>query len=68
MADEGWIEWVGGKCPVPADTLVQIRFAAWSDNGSWRDIRKNPPARADQFNWSKRCSSSDIIAYRVVQS
>lgn len=65
-----WIEWDGGECPVPGDTLVQTRF---------RDGAKSfaLPAdfycgvQPDDFDFWKHEGTEpgdNIIAYRVVQS
>lgn len=48
-----WVQWKGGECPVPGDTLVEVR----SRRGFvWRDVAK-------AFWWDHR---GDIVAYRVV--
>lgn len=60
-----WIEWGGGECPVPIDTMIDvkdydgevyIRVPALSDwtNESWH------------WEWAKRCSEDcRIVAYRL---
>ena len=52
-----WIEWKGGECPVPADTVVNVRF------------RNGRESMSDACNWcwSHGGSSEDIVAYRVVK-
>ena len=52
-----WIEWAGGACPVPGDTLVKVRI---------RDGDEPLPDRAAVFSWS-HVDDRDIVAYRVVQ-
>ena len=56
---EEWIEWNGGECPVPGDTLVDLKFA---DKGSCAVVS------AGQFDWG-HCDNPyfNIIAYRIVQ-
>lgn len=58
--NDGWIEWSGGECPVPGDTLVEVRFFDYAPlNGIARNYRwkhKHTPA-----------GGSDIIAYRVIE-
>ena len=68
-----WIEWVGGECPLPADTLVQVKFrdgmysvqqlgttaGYWDGNGS--NFTSCWQHNADEGH-------SDIIAYRVVSA
>lgn len=61
-----WIEWNGGECPVETDTRAHIRFLAWDQADTWRDLRKNPPIRAGEVRWSKERRASDIIAYRII--
>lgn len=69
-ADDGWIEWGGGECPVPGGTPVEVRHrggrkligsALWN-NGmmscNWRVFNPNDPSPR----------YTDIIAYRVVRS
>lgn len=59
-ADDGWIEWGGGKCPVNINSLVNVRYR----NGG-EDLESR---RAEVYNWShndKDCYP--IIAYRVVK-
>lgn len=57
-AAEGWIEWKGGDCPVPGETLVVIQAEFGPDQ---------EPARADIWAWdSDRPKRDQITAYRVV--
>lgn len=62
-ADDGWIEWKAGKCPVPFDTMVDCRF---------RDGKEIGPARAGGWavgicGWKHegKFRQFDIIAYRL---
>lgn len=56
-----WIEWGGGKQPVPSSTPVEVRF---------RNGATNREDSAGGWNWE--CTSDDpryydIIAYRVIE-
>lgn len=55
---DGWIEWHGGECPVPPDTMVQWKLRGWPEEII------GPERAGDRF-WKHRSSSGDIIAYRV---
>lgn len=55
--DDGWIEWNGGECPVPAGTLVDYQMCGGAEE-------RNVPASG--LRWSHMVCSSDIVAYRVV--
>ena len=52
-----WIEWHGGKCPVPTYATVEVKL---------RDDIVCPPERADAYYWDHRGDESyaDIVAYR----
>lgn len=63
-ADDGWIEWAGGECPVSPDALIQVQFRI--------DTREQ--AARSEFEdgdcalvWEHSGSLGDIIAYRVVK-
>jgi len=56
-ADDGWIEWSGGDCPVFAYSLVETK---WSSGAIVEDC-------AGEFDWSFEDGSCNIIAYRVVK-
>lgn len=59
-ADDGWIEWAGGECPVNINSLVNVRYKSGGGDLEGR--------RAEVYNWShndKDCYP--IIAYRVVK-
>lgn len=55
---DGWIAWVGGDCPVPADTIVEVRHRAGSVG----------QGRADNYYWHHYGTSGDIVAYRIVEA
>lgn len=52
-----WIEWHGGECPVPRDTLVQIKLRSG-------DVRR--PGRAASFFWHHDRGNTDIVSYRTI--
>lgn len=56
-ADNGWIEWEGGECPVGKDVLTEIRLR----NGG------HGTGEGGYFAWSQDENEYDIIAYRVVK-
>lgn len=58
QADDGWIEWHGGECPVHEDAIVEIKTRYFGKDSG----------KAGQFRWKDMRNASDIIAYRVVQS
>lgn len=62
-----WIEWHGGECPVPPETMVLVRYRSRGQT--------HEPCDAAHFSlgdcWWKHESwdgSYDIVAYRVVPS
>jgi len=58
--DDGWIEWNGGDCPVPAGQMVEYRFSRYPE--AFR-------ARAGDLRWGRSGfpGPGDIVAYKVVQ-
>lgn len=56
-ADDDWIEWAGGDCPVEFDVMVEAKFADGYQN--------KYPAGVVGWKWAN--DHSDIIAYRVVK-
>lgn len=59
-ADTDWIEWNGGKCPVPPSSFVAIQLRCEPDRGD------HGIHTAGRLVWEDRNSGGDIIAYRVV--
>ncbi len=57
-ADDGWIEWAGGECPVGNGVKVDLRFREGNElleiDADWR--------------WNHRDTPSDIVAYRLAGS
>lgn len=56
---DGWIQWNGGECPVPARTRVDIRFRRG-------DYESNRIAEALEWGRGKFGWWWDIVAYRIV--
>lgn len=57
-ADDGWIEWKGGECPVDGSAEVDYRMADDDPDYFNHGI-------AGELRWSKIGSSGDIITYRL---
>ena len=58
-SDDGWIEWGGGECPVPANALVEVRYKSGGEG---------PASRAAAYDWSHNMEDCyPIGAYRVVK-
>ena len=57
---DGWIQWNGGECPVPAGTMVDIRFRRCGDESN---------RIAEDLDWGhgKLGCWWDIVAYRIVE-
>ena len=62
-ADDGWIPWEGGDCPVAHGTVVDVRFRdGWEGDGL-----------ASKWRWHHATQENsdvkelDIVAYRVVK-
>lgn len=60
QVESPWIKWEGGKCPVPYDTMVEVKFR----NGEIREARS---ARGWGWGWGGGDGGFIIVAYRVVK-
>ena len=52
-----WIKWNGGECPVPPDTMVEVKF------------RRGAPEReerAGRYFWNHEGEDDDIVEYRTI--
>lgn len=58
-AQDGWIEWGGGGCPVGVSTAIDVRMR---DGSTYED-----QVNSTGLRWSHIGSSADIIAYRVIK-
>lgn len=64
MADkpeQEWIDWAGGKCPVPLETRVET----WQRNGF---ISAPRPAATVGWSWHVFRPSQDVCAYRIAEA
>jgi len=57
VAPDGWIPWYGGKCPVPYDARVEVKF---------RCGKTNDRIIAGVWGWGKGDGSHSIVAYRLL--
>lgn len=55
--DDGWIDWPGGECPVPRDTLVEVKFPD--------GITSYDAQPAGSYRWTLRNCVTDIAAHRL---
>ena len=51
-----WIKWHGGECPVPSDTMVEVKLCSGVVMG---------PDRADSYEWGHIYDRSNIVEYRT---
>ena len=66
-ADDGWIEWGGGECPVETGTLVDVRYRDGQELYALPANEVHPGARdAQQDFWENHDFKNDIVAYRIV--
>lgn len=61
--EDDWIEWKGGKCPVPEGTLVDVKHM---DGDTFYSIRALSPEDIYAENWAVTEEKGSIVAYRVV--
>lgn len=54
---QAWIEWHGGKCPVPPLTLVFVRFQS--------GLESSGRGSARAYRWTHNKLGGDIVAYKV---
>lgn len=59
IADDTWIKWEGGECPIPG-------IENWEWKGRDGRISKEVKYLAEKLRWRHCDSCSDIIAYRVI--
>ena len=67
-ADDGWIPWAGGDCPVTVGTRVDAKFRDGEKayNVPAGDCGEDPDSRRAS-DWSHMESNYDIIAYRIAK-
>lgn len=56
-AESEWIEYNGSGCPVPLDTIIEVKLR------SGEHITREPRL----FRWEHLTDDTDIVAYRVVK-
>lgn len=71
--DNEWIEWAGGECPVPAETLVETRHRSGLEITRDNDPNLWPAGRWHASLWTHGDDlfppdDIDITAYRVVRA
>lgn len=59
-ADQGWIEWRGGECPVPYHSRVDITFGG-------NDYLSQDDAGGLEWAWRSNGAGGDITRYRIVK-
>lgn len=59
-AQDGWIEWGGGRSPVTSSAAVQVRLRGGDEFCA--------PQGGHNYEWQHRGRECDIIAYRVIGS
>jgi hypothetical protein len=63
----GWIDWAGGKCPLPGDTLVNHATRETDAmHGELRASCEDEVFRADALEWGFPKMRHSVRAYRVV--
>lgn len=58
VADEGWIEWCGGDCPVAAGVRTTVKF---------RCGETATDEFPEDWNWERFNGENTIVAYRAVK-
>lgn len=61
-ANPPWIEWRGGKCPIP-DTVERWEYKLSNDDVR-REANYNPSSYAP--NWEHKGTFNHIVAYRII--
>ena len=62
-AQDGWIEWSGGECPVPKGTIVDVRYRNGQENTCAEALTLGKGAS----DWDLDGDPRDIIAYRIAE-
>lgn len=52
-----WIKWYGGECPVPPETMVEVKL---------RNRVLGQEGRAGRYFWKHDGEDDDIVEYRIV--
>lgn len=65
---DGWIRHRGGKCPVDAGTLVDVRFRDGEISCSQQALMKGKPDEAWAKDWAHSGHCGDIMAWRPAKT
>ena len=66
--ESDWIEWGGGKCPVPEMTKVIVKYRSGKISGPFNALEHLPSGdHAGSAYWINDGIANDIIAYRIVK-
>lgn len=60
-----WIDWAGGECPVPPETIVEVKFRDGDETGPYNARLWGVHGKLS--NWDHAGEDYDIIAYRIVK-
>ena len=63
--DDGWIEWKGGECPVPGDTMVEVLLR--EETATTGEAMEAGKYSWGHFGEGNRYADHDIVSYRVVK-
>ncbi len=63
-AEDGWIEWKGGDCPVDPEVLV---LTLHRQLGQYGPHKARHWGTDETSNWHDDGHPADIIAYRIVK-
>ena len=53
-----WIKWHGGECPVPPETMVEVKLRC--------GLLDDRDVRADDYLWYHDDGHDDIVEYRII--
>lgn len=68
LPDKGrWIEWKGGECPVPAGTLVDLRYRSDANGEKFAVPALTSGKMSGNYFWKHHSFGCDIIAWRLHQ-
>lgn len=62
---DGWIRHRGGKCPVEAGTMIDVRFRDGYIEKEIPALENSSPKARGAYDWSHSGSMRDIMAYRL---
>jgi len=62
----GWVDFVGGFCPVDPHARVQVQFRSDPDRTYAEQLSRPQGTAAHAYRWTLTGGPGDIVAYRVV--